>query len=98
MHKNSSVSWELIDASNGGQCDGCHSLGMLKRVNCFLRGTSEHPLEALFQKGSRTLNISTSYNDSLLDHQAEYMIYLSTASSFYFSCNSSYDHEFHLSQ
>jgi len=35
---------------------------------------------------------------TLLDHLAEYMIYLSTASSFWFSLNSSYDHEFHLSQ
>ncbi len=35
---------------------------------------------------------------SLLDHLAEYMIYLSTASSFWLSLNSVYDHEFHLSQ
>ena len=42
--------------------------------------------------------MSTSYAGSLLDHLAEYMIYLSTASSFRFSLDSSYDHEFHLSQ
>ena len=42
--------------------------------------------------------MSTSYDGSLLDHLAEYMIYLSTASSFWFSLDSSYDHEFHLSK
>jgi len=31
-------------------------------------------------------------------HLAEYMIYLSTAQSFWFSLDSSYDHEFHLSK
>ena len=39
-----------------------------------------------------------SYDGTLLDHLAEYMIYLSTASSFWFSLDSSYDHEFHLSR
>jgi hypothetical protein len=38
-----------------------------------------------------------SYGGTLLDHLAEHMVYLSTASSFWFSLNSSYDHEFHLS-
>jgi hypothetical protein len=42
--------------------------------------------------------MSTSYDGSLLDHLAEYMIYLSTASSFWFSLDLSYDHEFHLSK
>jgi hypothetical protein len=42
--------------------------------------------------------MSTSYNGSLLDHLAEYVIYLSTASSFWFSLDSSYNHEFHLSK
>jgi hypothetical protein len=42
--------------------------------------------------------MSNSYYGTLLDHLAEYMIYLSTASSFWFSLNSSYDHEFHLSR
>jgi hypothetical protein len=42
--------------------------------------------------------MSTSYDGSLLDHLAEYMIYLSTASSFWFSLDSSYHHEFHLSK
>jgi len=42
--------------------------------------------------------MSTSYAGSLLDHLAEYMIYLSTASSFWFSLDSSYEHEFHLSK
>ncbi len=42
--------------------------------------------------------MSTSYDGSLLDHLAEYMIYLFTVSSFWFSLDSSYDHEFHLSK
>ena len=42
--------------------------------------------------------MTTSYDGSLLDHLAEYIIYLSTASSFWFSLDSSYDHEFHLSK
>ena len=40
----------------------------------------------------------TSYEVISLDHLAEHMICLSTASSFWFSLNSSYDHEFHLSK
>ena len=40
----------------------------------------------------------TSYEVISLDHLAEHMIHLSTASSFWFSLNSSYDHEFHLSK
>ena len=42
--------------------------------------------------------MSTSYDGSLLDHLAEHMVYLSTATSFWFSLDSSYDDEFHLSQ
>ena len=42
--------------------------------------------------------MSTSYHAAILDHLAECMLYLSTASSFWFSLNSSYDHEFHLSK
>jgi hypothetical protein len=38
-----------------------------------------------------------SYDGSLLDHLAQHMIFLSTASSFWYSLNSSYDHGFHLS-
>ena len=39
-----------------------------------------------------------SYDGSILDHLAEYLIYLSSSSSFWFSLNSSYDHDFHLSK
>ena len=39
-----------------------------------------------------------SYGGALLDHLADHLIYLSTASSFWFSLDSSYDHEFHLSK
>ena len=40
----------------------------------------------------------TSYDGTLLDHLAEHMVYLSAASSFWFSLNSSYDHGCHLSK
>jgi hypothetical protein len=42
--------------------------------------------------------MSTSYDGTILDHQIVHMLYLSTASSFWFSLDSSYDHEFHLSR
>ena len=41
--------------------------------------------------------MSTSYDGTILDHLAEHMLYLSTTSLFWFSLDSSYDHEFHLS-
>jgi hypothetical protein len=34
----------------------------------------------------------------LLDRLAEHMLFLSTATSFWYSLNSSYDHGFHLMQ
>jgi hypothetical protein len=40
----------------------------------------------------------TSYDGTLLDHLAKHRVYLSTASSFWFSLDSSYDHECHLSK
>jgi hypothetical protein len=40
----------------------------------------------------------TSYDGTLLDHLAKHMVYRSTASSFRYSLDSSYDHEFHLSK
>ena len=42
--------------------------------------------------------MATSYCNISLDHFADHLIYLSTASSFWFSLKSSYDHEFHLSK
>jgi len=42
--------------------------------------------------------MSTIYDGTLLDHLAEHISYLSTASSFWFSVNSSCDNEFHLSK
>ena len=42
--------------------------------------------------------MSTRYDGVILDHLAEYMLYLSTASLFWFSLDSSHDHGFHLSQ
>ena len=48
--------------------------------------------------GSLNSNMSLCYEDTLHGHLAEYMIYLSTAQSFWFSLNLSYDHDFDLSQ
>jgi hypothetical protein len=42
--------------------------------------------------------MSLSYDTTILDHLAEYFLYLAAAPSFWFSINSSYDHEFHLSR
>jgi len=54
----------------------------------------------MFQKGRRIFNMSTIYDGTLLDHLdlAKHNKYLSTASSFWFSVNSSYDHGCHLSK
>jgi hypothetical protein len=35
----------------------------------------------------------SSYGTTILDHLAEYFLYLAAAPSFWFSLNSSYDHE-----
>jgi hypothetical protein len=42
--------------------------------------------------------MSLSEDGSLLDHLAAHVLFLSTASSFWYSIDSSYDHECHLSQ
>ena len=42
--------------------------------------------------------MATSYYNNSLGHLANHLIYLSSSSSFWFSLNSSYDHEFHLSK
>jgi hypothetical protein len=41
--------------------------------------------------------MSTSYHAAILDHLAEFMLYLSTASSFWFSLNSAHDRSISLS-
>ena len=71
--------------------------GIREILEPFFRGATRRPKEAPFQKGSRIFNMVTSYEVISLDHLAEHMIHLSTASSFWFSLNSSYDNEFHLS-
>ena len=42
--------------------------------------------------------MSTSYDGVIIDHLAEHILYLSTASLFWFSLSSSHGHGFHLSQ
>ena len=42
--------------------------------------------------------MAMSYHRILGDHLADHLIYLSSSSSFWFSLNSSYDHELHLSK
>ena len=70
--------------------------GILEILEPFLRGAGEHPKEALFQIGPRIFNMVTSYDSISLDHLADHLIYLSSSSSFRFSTNSSYEHDFHL--
>jgi hypothetical protein len=64
----------------------------------FLRKASQHPNKALFNFDLQETTMSSSYDSILLDHLAEHMLYLSTASSFWFSLNLSYDNGCHLSQ
>jgi len=42
--------------------------------------------------------MSARYDGTILDHLAEHMLYLSTASLFWFSLSLSHDHGFHISQ
>jgi hypothetical protein len=63
-----------------------------------LREASQHPNEALIHFGSPENTMSTSHDGRILDHLAGYMLYLSTAPSFWFSLNSSHGHGFHLSK
>ena len=42
--------------------------------------------------------MAMSYYNNSLDHLANHLIHLSSSSSFWFSLNSSYDNEFHLSK
>ena len=42
--------------------------------------------------------MSARYDGTILDHLAEHMLYLSTASLFWFSLILNHDHGFHLSQ
>ena len=72
--------------------------GIWEILEPYLRGASRCPKEALFQKGSRIFNTATSYYNNSLDHLANHLIHLSSSSSFWFSLNSSYDNEFHLSK
>jgi len=39
--------------------------------------------------------MATSYYNISLDHLADHLIYLSSSSSFWFSLNSSYEHDLH---
>jgi hypothetical protein len=48
----------------------------------FLRRALQHPNKALFNFGSPETTMSTRYYGTLLDHLADFMIYLSSASVF----------------
>jgi len=72
--------------------------GILEIHKPFLRGASQHPKEALFQNGLSIFNMGTIYVNISLVHLADHLIYLYSSSSFWFSLNSSYDNEFHLSK
>jgi len=68
--------------------------GILEIHKPFLRGASQHPKEALFS----IFNMGTSYVNISLVHLADHLIYHSSSSFFWFSLNSSYGHDFHLSK
>jgi hypothetical protein len=70
----------------------------LRNPQAILRGALQHPREALFQNGLSIFNMGTSYDNISLVHLADHLIYLSSSSSFWFSLNSSYDNDFHLSK
>jgi hypothetical protein len=42
--------------------------------------------------------MATSYENISLGHLADHLIYLTSSSSFWFSLNFDYDHDFHLSK
>jgi len=72
--------------------------GILDIQKLFLKGASQHPKEALFQNGLLIFNMGTSFVNITLVHLANHLMYLSSSSSFWFSLNSSYGHDFHLSK
>jgi len=74
--------------------------GILDIHKLFLKvkGASQHPKEALFQNGLLIFNMGTSFVNISLVHLANHLMYLSSSSSFWFSLNSSYGHDFHLSK
>ncbi len=68
----------------------------LRNRGAILRGAAQHPNKALFQIGFSIFNMATNYHLISGNHLADHLIYLSLSSSFWFSLNSSYKHDFHL--
>jgi hypothetical protein len=58
-------------------------------------GASYHPDKGVFHFGLQILAMSRSY-ESILDHIADYLRFLSSAQSYWFMLNTSYDHGCHL--
>jgi hypothetical protein len=58
-------------------------------------GTSQHPDEEVSHFGPLILEMS-SRSEALLDHIADFLKFISSAQSFWFSLNTSYDHGCHL--
>ncbi len=58
-------------------------------------GPSKHPDKAVFPFGLQILVMSTSC-ESVLDHIAKYLRFISDAPSFWFTLNTSYNHGFYL--
>ncbi len=61
-----------------------------------LLGASYHPDEGVCQFGSQILVMSLS-SGALLDHIADFLKFISSTQSYWFSLNTSYDHGCHLS-
>ncbi len=57
-------------------------------------GPSYHPDKVVFPFGSQILQMSSS-SESILDHIADYLKFISGAQSFWFMLNTSYNHDCH---
>ena len=68
---------------------------ILEILEPFLRGAAKKPKEDLIQIGYSIYNMATSYHSILGDQLTDHLIYLFSSSSFWFSLNSSYEHDFH---
>ncbi len=60
-----------------------------------LLGALKHPDEAVFHFSLLFLQMPSS-SDSILNHIKEYLIFISDAQSFWYTLNTSYNHDFHL--
>ena len=70
---------------------------ILDEMGAQIRSLKFYPEESPFKKGSHFLIMALSLK-GLLNHIADYLLFLSDIPSFWFALNMSYDHAFHLSR